>query len=144
MVTALATAVLSVTAALLLLLTLLLTRHGRKTTAQVIRLLPKPLDAFLSRVGRRVMLLWKLGLSGGARQRCSVADRKDRRVGARLRLISVFLPKEEKWRLEETMNHRNELRENGGRLPRFYYLVSFVGACRMRGEAWTNPKRRVD
>ncbi|MEU3093249.1 hypothetical protein ABZ690_00080 [Streptomyces sp. NPDC006967] len=144
MVTALAAAVLFVSAALLLTLALLIAVRGRKSTAQAIRLLPEPLDAFLGRVGRRLVSLWRTNPEGRRYEAGPTAVPGDTRVDVRLRFIGAFLPDSEKWRLEETMNHRNELRKQSGRLPRFYYLVSFAGACRMRWEAWADPKRQVD
>jgi hypothetical protein len=148
MVAALAAAVLSVSVALLLLLALLTAVRGRKSTAQVIKLLftllPEELDALLGRVGKRLMSLWQTGHGETPDEGRSAAVHRDTRVGVRLRFIGVFYPADEKWHIEETMNHRNELRENGERLPRFFYLVSFAGACRMRWEAWTDPKRQVD
>ncbi|AYL37742.1 hypothetical protein [Streptomyces fungicidicus] len=144
MVTALAAAVLFVSAALLLALALLIAVRGRKSTAQAIKQLPEPLDAFLGRVGRRLVSLWRTSPEGGQHEGQPAATPEEARVGVRLRFIGAFLPDGEKWRLEETMNHRNELRKQGGRLPRFYYLVSFAGACRMRWETWADPKRQVD
>ncbi|MEU5519124.1 hypothetical protein ACIQCD_09910 [Streptomyces sp. NPDC093250] len=144
MVTALAIAVLSVSATLLLLLTLLLAGRGRKSTAQAIKLLPEPLDAFLGRVGRRLVSLWGAWRKESRHERRSAAAHRDNQVGARLRFISLLLPADEKWRLEEMMNHRNELREGGRRLPPFHYLATFAGVCRMRWEAWAHPRRRID
>ncbi|MFI1418301.1 hypothetical protein ACH4VX_09950 [Streptomyces sp. NPDC020731] len=144
MVTALAAAVLFASAALLLALALLIAVRGRKSTAQAIKLLPEPLDAFLGRVGRRLVSLWRTSPEGRQHEGRPAAVPRDTRVGVRLRLIGAFLPASEKWRLEETMDHRNELRKQGGRLPPFYYLVTFAGACRMRWEAWTDPERQVD
>ncbi|MEV5431245.1 hypothetical protein [Streptomyces sp. NPDC052701] len=144
MVTALATAVLFVSATLLTLLALLLAGRGRKSTAQVIKLLPEPLDVFLGRVGRRLVSLWGARRKGSRHEKRSAAVHRDNRVGLRLRFISALLPTDEKWRLEEMMNHRNELRKDGGRLPPFHYLTTFAGACRMRWEAWAYPRRRID
>ncbi|GAB2328913.1 hypothetical protein AB0N20_23170 [Streptomyces griseoincarnatus] len=144
MVTALAAAVLFVSAALLLTLALLISVRGRKSTAQAIKLLPEPLDAFLGRLGRWLVSLWRASPEGTQHEGLPAAVRGDTRVGVRLRVIGALLPHSEKWRLEETMDHRNELRKQGGRLPRFYYLISFAGACRMRWEAWADPKRQVD
>ncbi|MER6470308.1 hypothetical protein [Streptomyces collinus] len=141
MITALATAALPVTAALLLLLALLLAGRGRKTTAQVINRLPKPLGAFFGEVGRRVLLLLGTAARKTPAREHALADRKDNRVGVLLRLTSLFYPPREKWRLEETMNHRNEQRRNG---RRFSYLAAFKGACVLRWEAWTDPERRVE
>jgi hypothetical protein len=141
MVTALATAVLSVTAALLLLLALLLEGRGRKTASQVINWLPKPLGAFFDEVGSRVLLLLGMTARKTPDQERALADRKDNRVGVLLFITSLFYPPREKWRLEETMNHRNEQRRNG---RRFSYIAAFKGACVLRWEAWTDPERRVE
>ncbi|MER7489503.1 hypothetical protein ABTY20_27105 [Streptomyces sp. NPDC126497] len=147
MVTALAAAVLSVSAASALLLALLIAVRGGKSTTRMIKLLftllPEELDAFLGRVGERLVALWRAGREGRRDGGRPAPRHRDTRVGIRLRLIGAFYPADEKWRLEEAMNHRNEVRRDAG-APRFSYLAAFAGACRMRWEAWTDPKRQVD
>jgi hypothetical protein len=146
MVTALAVvAALSALATLLLILlalvlVLFLRREGRTaadTADTLLDLLPASLNTFFARVGRKVIRL-------SALHRSAPPDRRDTRVGARLRFIGALLPKGDEWRLEEMMNHRNVLREQRGRVPSFHYLRLFLGVCTIRWETLRDPQRRVD
>ncbi|WP_328937829.1 hypothetical protein OG288_17950 [Streptomyces tauricus] len=139
MVTVLAAVALSTT--LLLLLVLLLLKSGQKPEGDMAKtlvdLLPPAVSTFFTRVGRLV-----IGLS---KPRVTLSsDRRETRVGARLRLIGALLPKGDEWRLEELMDHRNEMRLQEGRVPRFHYLRVFLGVCTIRWETWRDPQRRVD
>ncbi|WP_393101415.1 hypothetical protein [Streptomyces sp. LN325] len=72
------------------------------------------------------------------------AARKANRVGPRLRLIGSLLPTGDEWRVEEMMEHRNELRADKGRVPLFHYVRLFLSALEIRWEARAYPQRSVD
>ncbi|MFF9057427.1 hypothetical protein ACF09K_01800 [Streptomyces sp. NPDC014882] len=140
MITALAVVVLSVSATLLVLLMLLLKRRGKTasdTADKLIGSLPSPLSAFFTRVGRLLIGLSML-------RRTATPGRRENRTGARMRLIGALLPKGDEWRLEEMMEHRNTLRQQIGRVPRFHHLRLLLGVCTIRWETWRDPKRRID
>ncbi|WP_314224704.1 hypothetical protein [Streptomyces zaehneri] len=142
MATALAAAIVSLSATLLVLLALLMLfrKRGESVTQVVntlIGLLPTALSSFFTRVG-------KLAIRFSTPHHTARPNRRDTRVGVRLRFIGTLLPRGDEWRLEEMMNHRNVLRQQHGRIPRFHYLRLLLGVCTIRWETWTDPERRVD
>ncbi|MFJ4689809.1 hypothetical protein [Streptomyces sp. NPDC088766] len=140
MITALAVVLLSASATLLALLALLLKRGGKASSDMADKLigsLPSPLSGFFTRVGKLFV-----GLS--ALRRTAAPGRRENRVGARMRLVGVLLPKDDAWRLEEMMDHRNALRRQNGRVPVFHHLRLLLGVCTIRWETWREPKRRID
>ncbi|MER5435587.1 hypothetical protein [Streptomyces sp. NPDC002588] len=140
MVIILATAlslVIALLTALMALVVLTLKRGGEstaRTTGRLLGLLPVRLSRFFARVGRLVI--------HASRPRSGAASLN--RVGARLHIIGMVLPKGDQWRIEEMMEHRNTLRTQAGRVPRFHYVRLFLGACGIRWEERRDPKRQVD
>lgn len=82
--------------------------------------------------------------NGSGKHEVPTAPKKDTTVGPRLLLIGALLPSGEEWRIEEMMNHRNELRAEGARLPRFHHMRLLFSALEIRWEARAYPERRVD
>lgn len=70
--------------------------------------------------------------------------KRDIEAGLRLRVIEVLLPAGEEWRIEEMKDHRNELRAELGRVPRFHYMRLFLSTLELRWEARAYPERRID
>ncbi|MFC7844425.1 hypothetical protein [Streptomyces sp. NPDC057382] len=72
-----------------------------------------------------------------------IRERK-KQFGPRLRMIGTLLPEGDEWRLEEMLEHRNVMRAEGGRVPRFHYVRLFLSALEIRWEARAHPEPRVD
>lgn len=79
-----------------------------------------------------------------ARMRFERQQKRANAIGPRIRLIGALLPVGDEWRIEEMVNHRNELRDEYGHVPRFHYVRLFLSVLEIRWEARVYPERRVD
>ncbi|WP_413755202.1 RNA polymerase sigma factor [Streptomyces sp. MMBL 11-3] len=116
---------------------------------------PSPRDVITGQGGLSVILIMAallLSITGAlksgsyilaASQRLRIMRANPARVGMRFRFIGMLLHKDEKWRLEEMMNHRNEIRKQEGKVPRLHYLRLLQGACVILWESHLPPNRHT-